>query len=546
MNLRPYQYDAVTDVYDAWNNGARNVAMVMPTGAGKGECICHIVREHVGASCTIAHRQELVSDLSMRFARSGVYHNVIASDSVRRAIARMHVEEFGRLYYQPGAPHAIAGVDTLIRASGLDAWAKQVTRWTCDEGHHLIVDNKWHRAISLFPETAHGLAPTATPERADGKGLGRHADGVIDVMVEGPPMRWLIEQGFLSDYRIVCPTSDMAKLAAEMQPGASGDLSNQQLRDLSHKSRIIGDVVREYKKWASGMLGITFCTDVETAEETAYLFNAAGVAATALSGKTPDYERRQILRRFERREILQLCTVDIVSEGFDLPALEVASMARPTHSLALYRQQFGRALRTFPGKGKALIIDHAGNVVRHNLPDSTRVWSLDRRGGKRRPRDPDALQLRVCVECFQPYEAYLRACRWCGHAPEPQGRASPAQVDGDLAELDAATLAQLRGDVAAIDMDESAYRRQQIDTGALPLWVDRHVVNHRNDQAMQTALRESMARWGGYRRAEGLSIADIQRLFYRTFGLDVLSAQALRFREANDLRMRIDEAVNGR
>jgi DNA repair protein RadD len=392
--LRPFQAKLKSDVFQAWNQGARNVLMRLDTGGGKTVTLADIVRDHNGASAVIAHRQELVGQLSLTIARYGVRHNVIAADATRRNIARLHVEELGYSLIDPGSRCVVASVDTLARQDLPPALAAMVTLWIVDEGHHLVEDNKWHRAIEKFTHPGcRGLLPTATPKRADGKGLGRDQGGVADVMIQGPPMRWLIDQGYLTDYRIICPPSDLQIL---VDVSASGDWSSKQLREAAKRSHIVGDVVTQYLKWARGKLGITFATDVETAVEMTGAYRIAGVRAETLTGKTDDYARRHILRRFAAREIDQIVAVDIISEGFDLPAIEVASMARPTASLALYMQQFGRTLRPLEGKGKALIIDHAANVIRHQgPPDRPRVWSLERSRNSNGPSD--AIPFRVCV-----------------------------------------------------------------------------------------------------------------------------------------------------
>ena len=515
--------------------------MRLDTGGGKTRCFSLEHAEHQGASCLIAHRQELVGQISQALASLGIRHNLIAAESTRRAIAADHVAEFGQCYYTPGARVAVASVDTLIRAEGLDSWAQQVTLWTCDEGHHLVRGNKWDAAIARFTHPlCRGLIPTATPRRADGQGLGRHADGLADCMVQGPPMRWLIDQGYLSDYRILCPPSDMVVLA---DPGASGDWSPQQLRAAAQRSHIVGDVVQHYLKWARGLLGITFCTDVETAIETTAAFVAAGVTAETLTGKTQSAIRRDMLRRYRAREVHQLVTVDIVSEGFDLPAIEVASMARPTQSLALFMQQFGRALRPMPGKKHALIIDHVSNTLRHQgPPDRPREWTLDRRD-KRAKSKPDGIPLRVCVECLFPYERTHRECPHCGHYPEPAGRSAPAIVDGDLAELDGATLARLRGEVTVVDATPGEEQARLMANHVPAIGHGPALRRHRERGEAQTALRASMAAWGGVQHAAGLSDSRMQRLFWHTYGIDVLSAQALGAADALALQIRIDGPV---
>lgn len=507
-----------------------------------------IVRQHLGWSCVIAHRQELVGQLSVTLARYGVRHDIIASDSVRRMIAKLHVEELGYSMLDPGARCIVASVDTLVRRPNDNRFAL-VTLWIVDEGHHLVENNKWHTAIEMFTNAAvRGLLPTATPKRADGKGLGRGQGGVADVMVQGPPMRWLIEQGYLTDYRIVCPPSDMEVLG---DVSASGDWSSKALREASKRSHIVGDVVEAYMQYARGLLGITFSTDVETAVEQTAAYRRAGVRAETLTGKTDDYARRTILRRFARREIDQIVAVDIISEGFDLPAIEVASMARPTQSLALYMQQFGRTLRPMEGKGKALILDHAGNVVRHKgPPDRPRPWSLDRAGPVRGVSD--GIPMRVCarpidtahpVGCFQPYERIYPACPHCGFAPVPLSRSSPAAVDGDMVELDPEVLRGLRENVDAVDMSRADRMAELMQKGGTHQMIVGNCNRHDERQEAQAELRAAMAGFGGRMKAQGLGDREIQRSFWFRFGLDVMTAQALGTKDARELAGKINTDI---
>lgn len=534
--LRPFQADLRGDVHAAWNGGAQNVLMRLDTGGGKTIIIGDINREHRGHSRVIAHRQELVGQLSLTLAKNGVRHNLIAAEPTRRAIARSHIDELGHCLYDPGAACAVLSVDTAVKYD--DPFAAMVTLWTVDEGHHLVEDNKWHRVISRYTHPAcKGLLPTATPKRADGKGLGRHADGVADMMVQGPPMRWLIDNGYLTDYRIICPPSDLELLA---QVGASGDWSSKQLREAAKRSHIVGDVVAQYVRWASGKLGITFSTDVETATEQTAAYRLAGVRAETLTGKTDDYVRRMILRKFANREIDQIVAVDIVSEGFDLPAIEVASMARPTASLALYMQQFGRTLRPLDGKGKALIIDHAANVIRHQgPPDKPRLWTLDR-ADKTRSGPSDAIPYKICTGCYEPYERIYRECPHCGHYDEPQSRASPKAVDGDMAELDPEVLAALRSDVDQVDMSRADRMAELMAKGGTHQMIVGNVNRHDERQGAQAELRAAMAGLGGRWRAAGMTDVEMQRRFFFLYGLDVMTAQTLGTRDARELAGKIN------
>lgn len=556
--LRPFQAELERRVYEAWHGGAVNVMPVAATGSGKTVVLSKVLYDEPGASIAIAHRQELVSQISIALARNGVRHRIVGAKKgapLIRVISALQVAELGYSFFDPNAKTGVGGVDTIIRMDAGDPWFKQVRLMVQDEAHHVLKANKWGAAAELFPN-ARGLLPTATPLRADGKGLGRHADGLVDAMVLAPSMRDIIDMGYLTDYRIFAPPSDL-DLTQVATSAATGDFNADQLRKAVHKSHITGDVVAHYLKLAPGKLGVTFAVDVEAATEIAAAFRAAGVPAEVVSAKTPDALRAQILRRFKAREVMQLVNVDLFGEGFDLPAIEVVSFARPTESFALFSQQFGRALRLMltreeltgydlltdagrkaviaaSAKPVAFIIDHVGNVLRHGLPDARREWSLDRRerrsGGK-----SDAIPMRVCVnpECIQPYERVFKCCPYCGHYPPPPSRSAPEFVDGDLTELDPETLAALRGDIAKIDGDPV------VPWGASAEVQGAVRRRHWERREGQRALRNVIAWWAGLESAQGRGESESYRRFYFKFGVDVANAQTLGAREAAELAERV-------
>lgn len=529
FTLRPDQQQVKAGIYAAWGAGQRNTLAVMPTGAGKTVTFSDILHEYPGFSCACAHRQELVGQISLALARQEVRHSIVAPDNVVRNIVRIHHEEVGRSFYEANARCHVAGVDTLIRLPPSSPWLPQVGLWVMDEAHHVLRENKWGRAVAMFPN-ARGLGVTATPLRADGKGLGLHADGLFESMVQGPTMRELIRMGHLTDYRCYAPPSDLD--LSDVPTSAGGDFSPEPLRKAVHRSHIVGDVVSTYLRLARGKLGVTFAVDIEHATEIAQAYRDAGVPAEVVSSRTPDHLRAAILRRFRNREILQLVNVDLFGEGFDLPAIEVVSMARPTQSYGLYVQQFGRALRLMAGKLWAIIIDHVGNIKRHGLPDARRVWSLERRDRRGSGTD-DVMPVRTCGNCGASYEAFRTGCPYCRKKPEPAGRGRPEEVDGDLQELTPEVLARMRGEA------ESVFYAPRIPNGMPQIGVRRFINAHEDRQQAVLSLREAIMLYGGARHADGDTDAEMQRRFFHTFGVDVLSAQALQRAEAADLEARV-------
>lgn len=536
--LRPYQAALDFQIDAAWAAGCKNVLAELPTGAGKTVTFSKKLRDHNGAGVAIAHRQELVGQISLSLSHFAIRHRIIGPPKVIKIILEKQRDELGRTYYDPNAPIAVAGVDTLIRrVDSLQRWINQVTLWIQDEAHHVLRANKWGTATTMFPH-ARGLGVTATPGRADGKGLGRDADGVFDKLVSGPGMRDLINAGYLSDYEIYCPPSDLD--LSEVHVDASGEGNKDDVKKAVGKSRIVGDVVAHYLRIAPGKLGITFASDVETAQKIADQYNAAGVPAAMICSLTSDDERERLIKMFKARQLLQLVNVDLFGEGFDVPGIEVVSMARPTWSYNVYAQQFGRALRTLIGKLFGIIIDHVGNVFRHGLPDKPRRWTLDaREKSGRKERDPNLIPLTSCTApgCFRAYEAILNSCPYCGSVPEPAGRSRPEQVHGDLYKLDPAVLAAMRGEVDRIDGPV------MVPMGMTGAAAGGLVKSWRERKEAQVSLRNSIALWAGYRRAEGHDDSQIYKLFYWKFGTTVIEAQALGRGEAENLTAKLEDSI---
>ncbi len=561
MSLRDYQFEHADEIEAAWAADHRVVMATMGTGGGKTVVFCYIVKKRGKPAALISHRSELVSQAALTLNREEVPHGIIGPRELVREIIALEMATHGKSFYSHGAPVRVASVNTLANRKH-DPWMATVETVIVDEGHHLLADGIYGKALAKFPNAC-VLAPTAHARRADGRGLGRGADGLADALVIGPHSRELIERGFLSDYRIVAPPSDVRY--DEVSIGPSGDYVRAELSAVVHASKtLVGDIVGHYLKFALGKLGLTFVTDIEEATKVCAAYNSLGVPAEIITGETSISDRAAIMRRFRSRQLLQLVSVDVLGEGTDVPNVEVVSLARRTASWQLYCQQIGRALRVAcaPSFGAAwdtftdderkahiaasdkpygLIIDHCGNFSwhyqQHGTPCSRQTYSLDRLDRKSR-RTSDAIPLRTCLNelCYQPYPRTVSVCPHCGTpAPAPAGRASPEQVDGDLVLLDPEALAGLWREVHRVD--GPARVPQALQGPAAGACKRRHVER----QAAQATLRDAMALWGGWREHLGESTSVAQRTYFFRFGVDVATCQAYGAREAGELETRIRE-----
>lgn len=412
MNLRPYQNTAVQGVRDAILEGFRAPLLVSPTGSGKTVIFSYVCKSAVDKGNTVmvlTHRVELLRQTSAALKQFGVRHGLVNPN------------------YRPNplAPVQVCTVQTLIN---------RVNRYTppqliiIDECHHATA-GQYRRILEAYPN-AIILGVTATPVRGDGKGLGKEAGGVFDCIVHGPTVRELVDLGYLVKPRIFAPPNriDLSGVRTRM-----GDFKGDDLYEVMKKPSITGDAITEWKRRAQGLPTVVFCTRVEHAMSVAEAFREAGVKAEHVEGAMTDLERTRILGGLENGSVEVVTSVDLISEGTDIPVIGCAILLRPTQSESLYLQQIGRAMRPFGDQTEAIVLDHAGNTLAHGSPMIERDWSLDgaeKKKGKRKAQEDRAMQCKQCYAIYDPQPE----CPVCGHR-NPVKKAELRHVEGDLVEL---------------------------------------------------------------------------------------------------------------
>lgn len=222
--------------------------------------------------------------------------------------------------------------------------------------------------------------------------------------------------------------------------GGRGDSSN--VRDVR-----IGDITRSSKastgdaqNLASPVRGhgrfrptVCFAVSVDHSRHIADQFQKAGIGAEHIDATTPPDTRRRILDGLSDSSVQVVCNVEVLTEGWDCPAVSHIIMARPTQSLGLHLQMCGRVLRPSDGKSDAVIQDHAGNVHRHGFVDDEREWTLTYDRDYLRDRRNDSPGVKTCPWCFRAMRSQEILCPGCGRGPEVRECVVP-HIDGELRE----------------------------------------------------------------------------------------------------------------
>lgn len=387
--LRPYQCEAVDAVTEAWAEGFKRVGIVLPTGAGKSTVIAALAVTAYRLNLRVvmlAHRGELLNQM---------IESVVAVDpslADRVGIVRAEQDD----HHQP---IVAATLQTLTSAKRREAMGpREVILW--DEVHHIGAEG-WHNVLVELGgyEGAFMCGFTATMIREDGVRLG---DSIEKVVYE-KNLRWAIDEGFLTMPRgLVVRLDDLDLNGVTTR---AGDFAAGELAEVMEAST--GSVVHAISTHARDRRSIVFAAGVEAAHTLADQLTRVGIDAEAVTGQMQLDTRSGVYDRFRSGQTSALVTVQVLTEGADFPMCDAVVIARPTKSKVLYSQMVGRALRLYPGKTDALVLDLVGSTRTMSLVTMTDLES----GGETKTVILDGDQFIEVDELQEPEEPKIKLKR---------------------------------------------------------------------------------------------------------------------------------------
>ena len=388
IQLYEYQKDMLRQIEDAFGTH-QSVMVQMPTGTGKTVLISEVVKREerrVKNPCVwiVVHRRELVEQIKETLERR-LGTSLDAEREKSNVIEVFSIQWLSRHYQE------LEERPSLI---------------VIDEAHHAVAKT-YEEVMNAYPN-AKKLGVTATPCRLTKRGF----TDLFEVLLCSHSIPKFIKEGYLSDFDYISlnPNSeDQKKIDGLEKRAADGDYSIAEMQEVLDCKPSIGRLYQTIKDFAAGKKGIVYAINIEHAEHIAEYYREQGLAAVAISSKTPKEERRSMIELFKEesagdkpycaslsltttvgqdetpKEIQILVNVDLFGEGFDCPDVEFIQLARPTLSLAKYLQMVGRGLRVAKGKECCTLLDNVGLYRLFGLPTTDWDWSamfLGRQAGK--------------------------------------------------------------------------------------------------------------------------------------------------------------------
>ena len=513
--LRDYQNAAVEGARAELRKGVKRLIISDPTGSGKTVTAMAIIEAAIDKGSRvsfIADRRSLVKQTSMRFTEAGIAHGILmGQDSVG---VRM--------------PTRVESAQT-IQSRGL---RDGTDLFVIDEAHELRPEII--RQIAESGATLIGLTATPFPAKlADPIDAhlpkdeqSKDAPPRYEAMVASVTTEKLIADGWLCPFDVVAPESVIDVEGVKVE---GGEFQKKELK--KRILRIVGDIVPTWQEQVDKRYGgevqptIAFGASIDDAEAIAAEFRKAGHPARIVSSREDDDHNLKTIKAFRNGEFDVIVNCAVLSRGADFPRAAMLIDAYPMRGMLTPIQRYGRTMRMFEGKDRAIVFDFSENW----LTMRDRILSFYSGGPEWPPPDFAHMAIRkkkperdaICKACRTVIPPGESACPGCGKEKPVRkfgGTGSKLEkVDGTLKLVDSVTgaTAQYGGNLWPEICTESArqcphnrklaYRRALASfrsiTGRWPPSRKLKLLDRPSDPAVVDLMRRNFQAWLLARRA---------------------------------------------
>lgn len=419
MQLYPYQSAASHACDQALAQGETGVLLVLPTGAGKTLVISDMAHRWLTAwpetrIAVLAHTKELVEQNAEKFDR---YWRAQTGQT-----APLGIYCAGLKRKDTDQPILFASIQSVYKRAMHLGMLDVIM---IDEAHHIPTakdEGIWKQFLADATRAnpnVRVVGLSATPYRM-GSGTIVGPDTILKRIAHETSVLDLINEGYLSP--LICKGSLHAADPRALHV-RQGEYVAAEVDALMNQDRLIAGAVQDMIRLGSDRKSwIVFCASIAHAQHVCQVLNDAQVSAAIVTGDTPARERDTLINAFKSGRYRALCNVNVLTEGFDHPGIDLVALLRPTKSAGLYYQMVGRGLRKAPGKADCMVLDFAGVIAEHGPIDQLRPQAK-----KPSERDGEAPS-KECPDCQTIVHASVMTCPECNYAWPPRELKHAAQA----------------------------------------------------------------------------------------------------------------------
>lgn len=416
MELRNYQKQAIENVKKEMKKGNKRVLLYSSCGSGKTVIASKIILDAIKKGSRvlfIIHRHQLVGQTKKTLETLGVNPKDIGF--IKAGFKRLNGEKV-----------IIASIQSMQRRELPD----NINLIIVDESHTTSFFNFYKEIDKKY--NCYKIGLTASPWR---KKATEQMSDFFDALVKVELLTNLIKEQYLATPKYFSFDSKKIKELEEKENQFNEEEFKSSSLKMCEDKEFNSLVVEETKKFAKNSSGITFCATVKQSKLLCELFNESGIISKHVDQNTSWEERENIFSELKNNKIQNICSVGVLTEGFDAPNIEWVALSRPINSKSLYVQILGRVLRPFPGKQYGHILDFGGNLKRferkakyvwknscqcnenHHFfvgwDHDIKLYEEKNKGNKN--------EQKKCPECGAIILKFFKICPECGHIFEQSG-----------------------------------------------------------------------------------------------------------------------------
>lgn len=353
----------ISSLNELLNEGARRALLISATGTGKTYASAFALREMKPRKALfVVHREQIARQAMLSY--QNVFGSLREDGSPLRYVLLSGGDK--NLEEAKSADMVFATMQTLCKSDIMSGFAVDEFDVICeDEAHHAGADS-YQRIMEYF-KPGFWLGMTASPDT--------NRFDVYKIFDNNIAYEIRLQQALEED--LLCPFHYFGITDLKINGEIIGDTDSAKSdKDLSRFNRLVSDIrvdyiikqAKYYGHCGDRVKGLIFCSRNKEAEELSKKFNERGLRTAVLSGADSVSKREELIAhlvnddiRYSAFDLDYIFSVDIFSEGIDIPEINQVLMLRPTQSPIVFVQQIGRGLRKAENKDFVVIIDFIGN-----------------------------------------------------------------------------------------------------------------------------------------------------------------------------------------